>query len=54
MQLFLKISIGFERMLFFVLIFFILCHIVACTWLITANLQNGSGIEGTWLEAFPD
>ena len=45
---------GVERMLFFVLIFFILIHIVACTWLITAHLQNDEGVKGTWLEDFPE
>ena len=28
----LKIGIGFERLLFFILIFLVLCHIVACLW----------------------
>ena len=28
----LKISVGFERLLFFILLFVILCHIAACLW----------------------
>lgn len=28
----LKIGVGFERLLFFILIFFCVCHIVACLW----------------------
>ena len=28
----LRIGVGFERLLFFVLLFTILCHIVACLW----------------------
>ena len=28
----LKIGVGFERLLFFILIFFVMCHIVACFW----------------------
>ena len=28
----LKIGIGFERLIFFILMFVTLCHIVACLW----------------------
>ena len=28
----LKISVGFERLLFFILLFTVLCHIVSCLW----------------------
>jgi hypothetical protein len=28
----LKIGIGFERLVFFILIFLVLCHIVCCLW----------------------
>ena len=28
----LRIGVGFERLLFFILLFTILCHIVACLW----------------------
>ena len=28
----LRISVGFERLLFFILLFTVLCHIVACLW----------------------
>lgn len=31
---FLKIGFGFERLLFFFLIFFLLCHLAACLWII--------------------
>ena len=27
-----KIGLGFERLLFFMFLFFVLCHIVACIW----------------------
>lgn len=30
----LKIGVGFERLLFFVFIFMLLCHIIACLWYI--------------------
>lgn len=36
----LKIGVGFERLLFFVLIFLILCHIIACLWIFSADLQG--------------
>ena len=35
---FLKISLGFERMFFFVLVFLILTHICSCLWIIIASL----------------
>ena len=28
----LKISVGFERLLFFILLFVVISHIVACLW----------------------
>jgi len=31
----LKIGLGFERLVFFIILFFILAHIVACIWVIT-------------------
>lgn len=34
----LKIGIGFERLIFFGIIFFLLCHISACLWIIIAAL----------------
>ena len=35
---FLKIGLGFERLFFFSLIFFIVCHIFTCLWVIIASL----------------
>ena len=32
----LKIGLGFERLVFFVMIFFIMAHIITCLWVITA------------------
>lgn len=34
----LQIGLGFERLIFFLFIFFILCHICACLWIIIAAL----------------
>ena len=35
---FLKIGLGFERLFFFAIIFFVLCHILTCIWIITPSL----------------
>ena len=36
----LKISAGFERLLFFILFFLVICHIVACLWIFSARLED--------------
>ena len=35
----LKIGLGMERLFFFVIIFFILCHIVTCVWIISGQFS---------------
>jgi hypothetical protein len=52
----LKIGVGFERLLFFVLLFFVFCHIVACLWIFSARFNGNHNdpnfcIEeaGTWI-----
>jgi inner membrane protein involved in colicin E2 resistance len=35
---YLKIGVGLERMVFFVLIFMIACHVGTCLWLIIASI----------------
>jgi hypothetical protein len=47
----LKIGHSLERLLFFVIIFFILCHISSCLWLMIASFNNET-FEGTWVEEF--
>ena len=47
---FLKIGLGFERLFFFGLIFFIVCHILTCLWIIVASLQDDEFL-GTWIAA---
>ena len=51
---FLKISLGFERLFFFILIFFILTHICTCLWLIIASLYHAEedNFSSTWLESY--
>ena len=36
----LKIGLGFERLFFFIIIFFMLCHIVACVWVVSAQFSG--------------
>ena len=52
----LKIGLGFERLFFFFLMFGILCHIVACIWVIIASINVGddNSYDGTWLESYSD
>lgn len=44
---FMKISIGFERLAFFVLMFAILAHIASCMWVIIASLEEDQ--YETWI-----
>jgi len=37
LQEILKIGVGFERLLFFILLFFVLSHIVACLWIFASR-----------------
>lgn len=60
MTQYLKIGLGFERMFFFILVFFLTVHIGACLWLIVAGIYNPHtsdsndnteiDYKGTWLE----
>ena len=35
----LKIGVGFERLMFFVVLFLIVCHIVACLWIFAGRMD---------------
>lgn len=37
----LKIGVGFERLLFAILLFLIACHIIACLWIFAGRVQQG-------------
>ena len=37
---FLKISIGFERLFFFIIGFFLICHIVGCIWILVGQFVD--------------
>jgi hypothetical protein len=47
---------GYERMVFFMLLFLIITHIVACFWIIIPQFHNkeDTDYEGTWLEEYID
>ena len=42
-----KLGYGFERLVFFVLSFMMISHIVSCMWIFVAKFAN---YEGTWME----
>jgi hypothetical protein len=44
----LQLGYGFERLIFFVLVFLIICHIVSCLWVFQATFADE--FVGTWLE----
>ena len=44
-----KMNPGWERLLFFCIVFFILCHICSCLWIIVATLVDAK-YQGTWVE----
>lgn len=39
-------SSALERLMMSVIGFFLLCHVIACIWIIQANLQRGQLVEG--------
>jgi len=47
---FLKISLGFERLFFFILGFFLVCHIVGCLWILVGMFEDDT--TGTWIEDY--
>ena len=49
MENYLNIGVGFQRLLGFILSFFMIIHIVACLWIMTVQFNDNAG-EGTWME----
>lgn len=47
----LKIGHSLERLFFFIMIFFVLCHISSCFWIMIAFFANEDYI-GTWIEGY--
>lgn len=51
LQALFKIGIGIQRFIGSMLAFFILIHIAACCWIMTANFTADDGdVDGTWME----
>lgn len=46
----LSLGAGFERMMMFIMISFMVCHITACLWVFTATFSDN--FKGTWVEAY--
>lgn len=52
MNEFLKIGLGFERLLFFLLIFIVLCHVLTCIWVIAAQFKYDG--DDSWMDDYED
>jgi len=46
-QEFLKIGIGFERLIIFLFSLIVMCHVVSCLWVLTAQLEDADTV--TWM-----
>lgn len=53
---YLGIGLGFQRLLFFGMIFILASHIVSCFWIILASLVSSKEAKyaGTWLNTFAE
>ena len=49
---FLQLSLGFERLSFFILAFLMMTHILTCLWVMIASFYDDEKFIGTWLEKF--
>lgn len=47
-----KLGQGFERLFFFLLIFFMMCHLLACLWVLIASFSDQDADK--WVDSFPD
>jgi len=48
---YLKLGLGFERLSFFLLVFFMMTHIMTCLWVMIAAFID-EDFKGTWLAPF--
>jgi len=49
---FLKIGIGFDRLIFFLMMFLVICHVMTCLWIVTFQYQNLT-LDGTsWADPY--
>ena len=49
---FLQLSLGFERLSFFVFTFLMMTHILTCLWVMIASFVNDQDYKDTWLEPY--
>lgn len=55
MSTWLKLGLGFERLMFFFIVFILGMHLSACFWLICASIETTSDdFEGTWLHSYAE
>ena len=49
----LKIGLGFERLIFFGIIFVLLCHVLTCLWVIASQFKDVTEEEeGSWIDDY--
>lgn len=49
---YLKLSLGFERLCFFVFTILMMTHILTCLWVMIATYSGSEEFEDTWLEPY--
>ena len=49
METYLNIGVGFQRLAGFIASFFMIIHIVACLWILSAQITNPETGSGTWM-----
>ena len=49
---FLQLSLGFERLSFFIFTFLMMTHILTCLWVMIASFVNDQDYKDTWLEPY--
>ena len=43
---------GLERLFFFLILLFLMCHLIACLWIYVGEIFDDPEVEGdTWIEA---
>jgi protein-S-isoprenylcysteine O-methyltransferase Ste14 len=48
----LKIGLGLERLFFFLIMFFIVCHIMTCFWVISAQFKSETSDNVSWQDSY--
>lgn len=45
-----KVGLGFQRLVFFMIIFIVLCHVLTCIWVFTGQFTNEE--DASWMDEF--